>query len=78
MRDAAPGVYADTTQRILDQLNASGRSMEDLKTFGIYPSGNKVTEKPEILVARLDIKEVMKKVEELHPPVQKKKKKKNR
>ena len=63
----------DTTQRILDQLNASGRSMEDLKTFGIYPSGNKVTEKPEILFARLDIKEVMKKVEELHPPVQEEK-----
>ena len=29
----------------------------------------KVTEKPEILFARLDIEEVMKKVEELHPPV---------
>lgn len=30
----------------------------------------KVTEKPEILFARLDIEEVLKKVEELHPPVQ--------
>lgn len=29
----------------------------------------KVTDKPEILFARLDIDEVMKKVEELHPPV---------
>ncbi len=30
----------------------------------------KVTEKPEILFQRLDLEEVMKKVEELHPPVQ--------
>ena len=59
----------DTTKRILEQLHASERSMDDLKTFGVYPSGSKVTEKPEILFARLDVKEVMKKVEELHPPV---------
>ena len=37
--------------------------LEDLKTFGLYPSGNKVTDKPEILFARMDIKEVMEKVE---------------
>ncbi|MDO4275154.1 MAG: methionine--tRNA ligase [Eubacteriales bacterium] len=59
----------DTTQRVLAQLNAEKRSLEDLKTFGLYPSGNKVTEKPEILFARLDIKEVMEKVEKLHPAV---------
>ena len=47
----------DTTKRILGQLNASE-----------YPSGNKVTDKPEILFARMDIKEVMEKVNELHPP----------
>ena len=58
----------DTTKRILAQLNASERSLEDLKTFGLYPSGNKVTDKPEILFARMDIKEVMEKVNELHPP----------
>ena len=58
----------DTTKRILGQLNASERSLEDLKTFGLYPSGNKVTDKPEILFARMDIKEVMEKVNELHPP----------
>ena len=57
----------DTTKRILAQLNASERTLEDLKTFGLYPSGNKVTEKPEILFARMDIKEVMEKVNELHP-----------
>ena len=58
----------NTTKRILGQLNASERTLEDLKTFGLYPSGNKVTDKPEILFARMDIKEVMEKVNELHPP----------
>ena len=38
-----------------------------MDTFGLYPSGNKVTEKPEILFARMDINEVMAKVAELHP-----------
>ena len=57
----------DTAARILAQLNAKERTLEDLKTFGLYPSGNKVTEKPEILFARLDLKEVMAKVEVLHP-----------
>ena len=58
----------ETTERILAQLNAQDRELEDLKTFGLYPSGNKVTEKPEILFARLDLKEVLAKVAELHPP----------
>ena len=57
----------DTAARILAQLNAKERTLEDLKTFGLYPSGNKVTEKPEILFARLDLKDVMAKVEVLHP-----------
>ena len=67
----------ETTERILAQLNAEKRTLEDLRTFGLYPSGNKVTEKPEILFARLDLKEVLAKVEELHPkkaePVEEKK-----
>ena len=67
----------ETTERILAQLNAEKRTLEDLKTFGLYASGNKVTEKPEILFARLDLKEVLAKVEELHPkkaePVEEKK-----
>ena len=58
----------ETTERILTQLSAEDRTLEDLNTFGLYPSGNKVTEKPEILFARLDLKEVMEKVAELHPP----------
>ena len=58
----------ETTERILAQLSAEDRTLEDLNTFGLYPSGNKVTEKPEILFARLDLKEVLAKVAELHPP----------
>ncbi len=53
----------ETTEKILSQLNASKRTYEELDTFGSYPSGNRVTEKPEILFARLDVKEVMEKVE---------------
>ena len=55
----------DTTSKILAQLNANKRTYEELDTFGLYPCGNKVTEKPEILFARLDVKEVMAKVEEM-------------
>jgi methionyl-tRNA synthetase len=53
----------ETTGKILTQLNAPKRKYEELETFGLYPSGNKVTEKPEILFARLDVKEVLEKVE---------------
>ncbi len=52
-----------TAKRIAAQLNTQLRSLEDCHNFGLYPSGNKVTDKPEILFARLDIKEVMEKVE---------------
>ena len=55
-----------TTERILVQLCAPKRSFEELGTWGLYPSGNKVTEKPEILFARLDLKEVLDKVEAMH------------
>ena len=55
----------ETTEKILAQLNAQKRTYEELDTFGLYTSGNKVTEKPEILFARLDVKEVLEKVEEM-------------
>ena len=55
----------ETTEKILAQLHAEKRSYEELGTFGMYPSGNKVTEKPEILFQRLDVKEEMEKVEEI-------------
>jgi len=51
-----------TADKIFAQLNATERSQEDLKTYGLYVSGTKVTETPEILFARLDAKEVMEKV----------------
>ena len=53
----------ETSAKILAQLNAEKRTLDQMDTFGLYPSGQKVTEKPEILFARLDIKEVMEKVE---------------
>ncbi len=60
----------ETTQRILAQLNAKDRTLEELQEFGLYPNGNKVTDKPEILFARLDVNEVLERVAQLHPPVQ--------
>jgi len=53
----------DTSENILKQLNVPSREYDTLGEFGLYPSGNKVTEKPEILFARMDIKEVLEKVE---------------
>ena len=52
-----------TADKIFAQLNAKERSLEEIKSFGLYPSGSRVTEKPEILFARLDIKEILEKVE---------------
>ena len=43
----------ETSKKILEQINAEARAFDDMKEFGKYPSGNKVTEKPEILFARL-------------------------
>ena len=57
----------DTADKILNQLNAKEIPFDELNTFGHYVSGTKVTENPEILFARQDLEEVMKKVEELHP-----------
>ncbi len=51
-----------TARKIAGQLNAPLREFDTLKEFGKYPDGNKVTEKPEILFARLDLKEVLEKV----------------
>ena len=54
-----------TSKKILAQLNAQKRGLEQMNQFGLYESDNKVTDKPEILFARLDLKEVMEKVEVL-------------
>lgn len=53
----------ETSQKIKAQLNAPDREYEQLGEFGLYPDGGKVVEKPEILFARLDLNEVMEKVE---------------
>lgn len=57
----------ETAQRIFKQIHAETRGMDTLETFGLYPSGSQVTSQPEILFARQDIKEVLEKVEKLHP-----------
>ena len=55
----------ETAGRIAAQLHTSLRGFDQLEKFGLYESGNKVTDQPEILFARLDRKEVAKKEEEL-------------
>ena len=55
----------DTTEKILCQLHAEKRSLDEMDVFGKYVSGTKVTEKPEILFMRLDLKEVLAKAEEI-------------
>ena len=53
----------ETSAKILSQLGAKKRSLEVMNMFGLYQSGTKVTDKPEILFARLDVNEVLAKVE---------------
>ncbi len=48
-----------TSKKILAQVNGEKRSLASMDTFGLYPSGNKVTGKPEILFARLDVEKVL-------------------
>ncbi|MCD7744693.1 MAG: methionine--tRNA ligase [Lachnospiraceae bacterium] len=55
----------ETSARILTQLNAKKRALETMDTFGLYESGTKVTDKPEILFARLDQKAVLAQAEEI-------------
>ena len=55
----------ETAEKIVAQLNTTLRNYDDLDQFGLYVNGNKVTETPAILFARLDAKEVMPKIEEI-------------
>jgi len=57
----------ETSEKILNQIGADEIQYDELNTFGHYVSGNKVTDAPEILFARLDLGEVIAKVAELHP-----------
>ena len=54
----------ETTDKILSQINASPRAFEELDQFGLYPSGQKVTDTPEILFARLKLDEVLAKLDQ--------------
>ncbi|MCI9531866.1 MAG: methionine--tRNA ligase [Lachnospiraceae bacterium] len=56
-----------TSKSILSQLNAAEVPYEELGTFGHYPSGSKVTDKPEILFERMKIEDVIARVQELYP-----------
>ena len=53
----------ETSAKILSQLNTDRRGLDQMDTFGLYPDNKKVVEKPEILFARMDMKEVLEKVE---------------
>ncbi len=52
----------ETAEKIVSQLSTSLRSVTELGTFGLYPSGNKVTEKPEILFARIDTAKMLEEI----------------
>ena len=56
----------DTAKNILAQINAKARTLEEMNSFGLYPSENKVTDAPTILFARLDLQEVLEKVKEMN------------
>ena len=60
----------ETAEKILAQINSPERDFEQLNQTGLYVSGTKVTEDPEILFARLDPKEVLARVAELMPQVE--------
>ncbi len=55
----------ETSQKILAQLKTDRRELSQMDSFGLYPSGNQVTDAPEILFARMDIKEVLEKVDSI-------------
>jgi len=57
----------ETANKILGQLQTEKCSLDEMDTYGLYKSGTKVTEKPEILFARLDLDEVLAEVAERYP-----------
>ncbi len=59
----------DTAETILRELNTEKRSFADMDTFGLYPNGNKVTDKPQILFARMDEKTLQEKAAEFMQPI---------
>ncbi len=57
----------ETSEKILKQLNAGKRRVTELSNFGLYPSGNKVTDQPEILFARIDAPKMLEEIEKRFP-----------
>ena len=57
----------ETSQKILAQLNTGKRGLDHMDQFGLYPSGNRVTDKPEILFMRQKLEDVMEEVARRHP-----------
>ena len=55
----------DTAEKIAGQLNSSLYDFDTLSSFGQFVSGTKVTDQPEILFARLDKEEILKKAAEV-------------
>ncbi len=53
----------ETCEAILRQLNTGRRKLSEMDRFGLYPSGNKVTENPETLFDRKVMADVLKEVE---------------
>ncbi|SNU06886.1 methionyl-tRNA synthetase [Lachnospiraceae bacterium] len=60
----------ETSARILKQLNTEKRGVTQLGQFGLYPSGGRVTDDPEILFARIDMKEMLDEIEKRFPSVE--------
>ena len=54
-----------TAEKIVAQLNTELRGLDELEKFGLYESGKKVTDAPEILFARLKAEDVLPKVAEI-------------
>ena len=57
----------ETSEKILAQLNTEMRKVTELGTFGLYPNGNKVAEKPEMLFARIDVEKKLAEINEKFP-----------
>ena len=57
----------ETSEKILSQLNAKKRGLDNMETFGQYPSGQKVTDQPQILFQRLKAEDVEAEIAKLHP-----------
>ena len=63
----------ETAEKIFAQIGAAQPEFDTLADWGKYPDENKVTEKPEILFARMDMEKVMAEIEAAHPaPVEEK------